>query len=397
MLANRIFYLVSLFIVWVMASYFPNLVTSILIYAMILLPLISFVLMLCSYFSLSAEQTANRTTLYKGDTVRISFTARCRFALSFAYLDLRINRAYKSKFRLKKADSMLCACFGQPVGIMFDVDCPYRGIYNVGTQKVRVHDMLGLFTLPKKVKLCKVTVYPRVSALVGLEIDNRLVAQESITKHSLKKDDMLVSHVRPYTSIDRPKTIHWKLSSKMNELMVKNYEPLKEVGVTVILDFDRKNNLQQKIRINNEDKIIECGLSVVANCLADLLTARVVYTTAAKDMEQYNIDDLQNYPMIYNLLACIDVDGSTNISDFLRSYVSKVPSGENIVVVTDHTDDTLRTTFREATNAGNKLTLMRVVGENENTNKWQEQVREFMADGFKAVAVPSSHRGPIIF
>ena len=397
MTSNRIFYVISLFLVWVLASYFPNLVTSILVYAMIALPIVSFLMMLFAFLSLKAEQTSNRTTLYKGDTVRISFSARCRFALSFAYLDLRIARAYKSKFRLKKADSVLCACFGQPVGVMFDVDCPYRGIYHVGTAKVRVHDMLGLFTLHKKIKLCRVTVYPRVSALVGLEIDNRLVAQESVTKNALKKDDILVSHVRPYTATDRPKTIHWKLSSKMNELMVKNYEPLKEVGVIVLLDFQRKDELQQKIRINNEDKIIECGLSVVANCLADILTARVVYMPASNQMEQHNIDDVQNYPTLYNLLACIEVDGTTGISELLRTFITEQTGGANIVVVTDRTDDELRNTFREATNAGNKVTLMRVVGENEKPEKWQEQVRAFMADGFKAVAVPSSHRGPIVF
>ncbi len=397
MLSNRIFYLVAFFAVWTLASFQQNLVTSIMVYAMLLLPVISFLLMLFAFLSLDAKQTTNRTILYKGDTVRISFNARCRFAISFAYLDLRINRAYKSKFRIKRADSVLCSCFGQGVGVKFDVDCPYRGIYHVGARKVRVVDMLGLFALNKKIDLCRVTVYPRVSALVGLEIDNRLVGQESVTKNALKKDDILISHVRPYTATDRPKTIHWKLSSKLNELMVKNYEPLKEVGVVVILDFNSKNDLKQKERINNEDKIIECGLSVVANCIADMLTAKVVYMPQSKVLEHHNVDDVQNYPPLYNLLACVEVDGNTDIADTLRAFVTDTSCGCNIVVVTDRTNDKLRTSFREATNAGNKLTLMRVVGESEKPEKWQEEVKRFMADGFKSVAVPSSHRGPIIF
>lgn len=397
MLSNRIFYLVALFAVWTLASFQQNLVTSIMVYAILLLPVISFLLMLFAYLSLDAHQSTNRSTLYKGDTVRISFSARCRFAISFAYLDLRINRAYKSKFRIKRADSILCSCFGQGVGVKFDVDCPYRGIYHVGAKKVRVVDMLGLFALHKKVELCRVTVYPRVSALVGLEIDHRLVGQESVTKNALKKDDIMVSHVRPYSPTDRPKTIHWKLSSKLNELMVKNYEPLKEVGVVVILDFNSKTDLKQKVRINNEDKIIECGLSVVANCIADMLTAKVVYMPKSKIIEHHNVDDMQNYPTLYNLLACIEVDGDTDIAETLRTFITDTTCGSNIVVVTDRADDKLRTTFREAVNAGNKMTLMRVVGENEKAEAWQEEVKKYMADGFKSVAVPSSHRGPIVF
>ena len=71
-------------------------------------------------------------------------------------------------------------------------------------------------------------------------------------------------------------------------------------------------------------------------------------------------------------------------------------SGANLVVVTDRTDDKLRTVFREAANAGNKLTLIRVVGDNEKEKDWQLQVQQFMSDGFKSAAVPSSHRGPIV-
>ncbi len=395
MTLNRIFYVLAFFGTWVLASYYKNAVSCILVYAIILLPILSFLLLLLGYASINVTQKVNTHILYKGDSVRVTFNARCRFALSFAYLDLRVERAGDEKIRLHRADTILCASFGMPASVRLDVECPYRGVYNVGAKTVRMHDMLGLFTLFKRIDTCQVTVYPRVSPIVGLTIDNRLVSQASITKNALKKDDMLVSHVRPYQSTDRPKTIHWKLSSKMNELMVKNYEPLKEVGMVVMLDMQHKDDLPRMTRIDNEDKIIECGLSVVANCLSDMLTARVVYMPADGVMANHSIDEIQNYPPLYNLLACIKVDGTMPIADFLRDYVTN-NSGANLVVVTDRTDDKLRTVFREAANAGNKLTLIRVVGDNEKEKDWQLQVQQFMSDGFKSAAVPSSHRGPIV-
>ncbi len=396
MTLNRIFYICAIFGTWVLASYYKNAVTCILVYAVILLPLMSFLLLLFGYLSADISQKVNTHIVYKGDSVRVTFNARCRFALSFAYLDLRLNRAGVSKFRLTRADTILCACFGQPTSVRLDVECPYRGIYQVGSPKVRMHDMLGIFTLVKKVDTCKVTVYPRVSSVVGLTIDERLINNASVTKNALKKDDIMVSHVRPYQSTDRPKTINWKLSSKMNELMVKNYEPLKEMGMTVMLDFQSKADLPRITRIHNEDKIIECGLSVVANCLSDMLTAKVVYMPLGKEIAQHDVDEIQNYPALYNLLACVVVDGEMPISDFLRDYVAK-NLGSNLVVVTDRTDDKLHTAFREASNAGNKLTLIRVVGDNENQKVWQPEVEKFMRDGFKTVAVEALQRGPIVF
>lgn len=396
MTLNRIFYLFLIFGTWVLASYYKNAVTCILVYAVILLPLMSFLLLLFGFFSADISQKVNTHIVYKGDSVRVTFNARCRFALSFAYLDLRLNRAGVSKFRIRRADTILCACFGQPASVRLDVECPYRGIYYVGSPKVRMHDMLGLFTLTKKIDTCKVTVYPRVSSVVGLTIDQRLINNASVTKNALKKDDIMVSHVRPYQTTDRPKTINWKISSKVNELMVKNYEPLKETGMTVMLDFQSKTDLPRITRIHNEDKIIECALSVVANCLADMLTARVIYMPAGKVMTQHNIDEIQNYPALYNLLACIDVDGTTPIEDFLREFATD-NLGTNLVVITDRTDEKLHIAFREAANAGNKLTLIRVVGDNEKQKDWQPEVEKFMRDGFKTVAVESLQRGPIVF
>ncbi len=396
MTLNRIFYILLMFGTWVLASYYKNAVTCILVYAVILLPIMSFLLLLFGYFSMDASQKVNTHIVYKGDSVRVTFNARCRFALSFAYLDLRLNRAGVSKFKLKRADTILCACFGQPVSVRLDVECPYRGVYQVGSPKLRMHDMLGLFTLIKRIDTCKVTVYPRVSSVVGLTIDRNLINNASITKNALKKDDIMVSHVRPYQSTDRPKTINWKISSKVNELMVKNYEPLKETGMTVMLDLQSKTDLPRITRINNEDKIIECGLSVVANCLSDMLTAKVIYIPKGNVMSEHNVDEIQNYPDVYNLLACITVDGVTPVSDFLREFATK-NLGTNLVVITDRTDEKLHTAFREAANAGNKLTLIRVVGDNEKQKDWQSEVEEYMRDGFKTVAVESSHRGPIVF
>ncbi len=396
MTLNRIFYLFALLGTWVLASYFKNTVSSILVYALILLPILSFLMLLFAFLTADLSQKVNTHIVYKGDSVRITFNARCRFALSFAYLDLRLNRAGMSKFRLHRADTILCVCFGQPASVRLDVECPYRGIYQVGSPKIRMHDMLGLFTLSKRIDTCKVTVYPRVSSVVGLTIDRNLINNASVTKNSLKKDDIMVSHVRPYQITDRPKTINWKISAKLSELMVKNFEPLKETGMTVMLDMQSKTDLPRITRTHNEDKIIECALSVVANCLSDMLTAKVVYMPAGKLMSVHDVDEIQNYPALYNLFACITVDGAMPIADFLREYATK-NAAANLVVITDRTDDRLHTAFREAANAGNKLTLIRVIGDNEKQKNWQSEINEYMHDGFKAVAVESLSRGPIVF
>ena len=185
MTANRIFYLIALLISIVSVLVFGNSVAGVMLYAVIFVPIISFILQLLAFTSLRVRQSVSRKTLYKNEKVRVRIYARCDRAVSFGFIDGRMNSPVEDPKKLKKADAYIVNCFGMPGQTVFDIVCPNRGVYYVGTDTIRMYDMLGLFCLKKKIKPCKITVYPRVYSVTGLGADSRLIIQTSITLYAL--------------------------------------------------------------------------------------------------------------------------------------------------------------------------------------------------------------------
>ncbi len=396
MTSNRIFYLVALLISVASVLVFGNSVAGIMLYAIIFVPLVSFVLELLAFSSLKVRQSVNRKTLYKNEKVRVRIYASCTNTLSFGFIDVRMNRPTEQPRRLKKADAYIVNCFGMAGQTGFEIVCPNRGVYYVGTDTVRMYDMLGLFCLKKKIKPCKITVYPRVYSVTGLGVDSRLINQTSVTLSALKKDDILVSHVRPYQINDNPKTIHWKITAKMNELMVKNYEPLKEVGIIVALDTELKSHKERDLIVANEDKMLECAISLVANSLAENLTARVVYYDFGGLCDRH-VDEIQDYVGFYNLMACLKFDGTTDILHLVDTIVSEHTGGSNIIVVTDRSDEELRSVLRSALSSGYKTSLVCVTQDDEDRTARAEELRAIMSDGVGVAVVNAPGAEPISF
>lgn len=392
MTANRIYYAIAAALSVFFFTALPCRVSVALLCAVIIMPLMSLVLLLSAYAGVEVHQGLNCISVYKGEKVRVNVYARCARRLSFAFADVRVRRAEPDAKCPRRADVTMCASFGHPVAVGFDVSCRYRGAYMIGASEVRLYDLLGLFCLKKKMSMSKVTVYPRIYSVVGLTVDNRLIGQTSMTKNSLKKDDILISHVRDYQSSDRPKSIHWKASSKLNKLMVKDYEPLKEVGVYIVMDTEKKSGERDAL-VPREDKIIEAAVSLASCCLSEMLTAKVVYT--GPGVISREINELQDFPPVYSALACMEFCGD-DVVKTVRSLINERTGGSNLMVVTDRSDDQLRALFRLGSTAGYKMTLIRI-SDSTDEDKCAEQLRGFIADGIKAVHVSADRGDPIVF
>lgn len=115
----------------------------------------------------------------------------------------------------------------------------YRGTYRIGTQCLYVSDFLQLFTVRCDVEIYNdVLVYPRrlkmeratQTSATDIPNDNAAVV------FSTEKAE--IGNIREYIPGDTLKSIHWKLSSKLQEnLMVKEFNTNTSRSVYVLVDF----------------------------------------------------------------------------------------------------------------------------------------------------------------
>ena len=154
-----------------------------------------------------------------------------------------------AKLRLVSVHS-LC---GEPVRetLMFPVDArresvveyrvrsQYAGRLAVSLVRVQYYDFLGIFSFSKKLDGRAETFIP--PSIFPLEIGLRPLASapEGEVYSAVKPGDdpSEVIGIRPYREGDRLRSIHWKLTARLGELMVREFSLPLDCGVLLLLEL----------------------------------------------------------------------------------------------------------------------------------------------------------------
>jgi hypothetical protein len=139
----------------------------------------------------------------------------------------------------------------------------HAGNLEISLEKVRVFDYLKMFSLRKK---ChgdiKVAVLPVLREITEDYLVNRSMMQVESDYYSPVKsgdDPSEVFAIREYREGDRPTRIHWKLSVKQDQLMIKEFsEPMN----CSILIFANLSISPEEDVLLYMDALMECALSL---------------------------------------------------------------------------------------------------------------------------------------
>lgn len=157
----------------------------------------------------------------------------------------------------------------QPLSTLrFEFSARYdrRGVFKIGSDAVYLYDLMHLIRIKKKINgISTVSVLPRM--LEGSVSVRDGGSGEELFVSSLDRSASYdYGDIREYRPGDAMKRIHWKLSSKSEELQVKRYSDLSEKSLCVICDRgagDDVYGISAKDSLEAEDICIEESLSYV--------------------------------------------------------------------------------------------------------------------------------------
>lgn len=140
------------------------------------------------------------------------------------------------------------------------IRCPHRGNYEVGVVRITAEDIFGLFELSRKSgkKLMRVEVCPRVNDAPVMELKPSDVGPEFRSRAT--EDAASPSDIRKWQDGDELKKVHWKLSMRKRELMVRTFEESARPDTLVIPDLSEITALRDQ-KLTMEDAICEAALS----------------------------------------------------------------------------------------------------------------------------------------
>lgn len=115
----------------------------------------------------------------------------------------------------------------------------FRGEYGVGLSRLWVYDCFRMVKLRLKCEnYAKILVYPRRYELPPKPLSGESERTAQITIRQRGSDNTELSDIRNYIKGDSLKSIHWKLSSKSQELIVKDYSRNAGNSVYIICDLE---------------------------------------------------------------------------------------------------------------------------------------------------------------
>lgn len=173
------------------------------------------------------------------------------------------------------------------------ISFPVMGNYVLTLKKLRIYDMAGLLygTVAGKSSAC-VQVLPTLHEMpVRLTAATRNFYGESdvYDAHSPGHDNNEVFQIREYRAGDRLQNVHWKLTAKQEELMVKEHSLPKSCPVVLFLKYCPKKGRKRKASLV---LYMEAAVSISFSMMAAGCPHYVVwYDGNEQDLQRLRVED----------------------------------------------------------------------------------------------------------
>lgn len=263
MLRNKIRYLLLLILAGLLLILFNKYYIGMIFITIVMMPFILFGLLSYTYGKVKAElvsvcHIANKEAKIP---ITIQLTNPTIFPITFVKLYIVYKNAYSEQgFR-----KTICASldYRTKTTVTFHLISGYAGNMEITLEGIRIYDNMKLFSLKRKLSNeIKVAVLPSYYELEEIASNNRNTPFAQSDNYSpVKKGDdpSEVFEIRPYREGDRLQRVHWKLSIKQNQLMIKEFsEPVNSRELLFI-----NLNLGDKVKpLFYIDAILECALSL---------------------------------------------------------------------------------------------------------------------------------------
>lgn len=225
-------------------------------------------------------------------------------------------------------------------GIDYNIECKYRGVYDLGPINVTVSDVFGFFTFKRQIKCDgKLIIYPKVAIIQRFNIKPRQIFGTVTTNEKTNEDYTSISDIKKYSTGDSFKSIHWKVSAKKGELYVKNFDMGGSSESYIFLNLYHDDYYYDSDCLNIdlyrrdiEEKLVECGVSIIRYMLSKNINTGLYANS--KRMIYAKGRDLKEFKIFLDELIVAQSDGCVPIEDMIDSKIKLLPNGSSIIIIT---------------------------------------------------------------
>lgn len=226
----------------------------------------------------------------------------------------------------------------------------YRGSYEIGVSDIYCYDFLRMFRYRSNVNLFReLFVLPRRLTLAQKSSGEQMQEETETTVLQYGQDNTEMSDIRDYQPGDSLRSIHWKLSSKTQDMKVRQYARNAEQQTFIFVDTGRRFDTTNKrylpdINEYAADGVIEAALAVATHTLQQSGQSVVLTwfdTRGENDLCSVRLYSTADLDGIFKLFATAPLTDTPYPVTSLAAYLDENTDGVSYVFVSGTLDDSL--------------------------------------------------------
>lgn len=328
---NRIGYLIILFLsfvyIYLDSGFFPYM----LFYIVLLLPVISFIYLVIVYNTFRYGEYINKREYRKGEVLDYTMSVHNGTPLYVPYFTVYMHMEGQMLIKTMKNEHLTMKPFSRQ-DFHFSVPILYRGKYKIGISYIEIRDFLNLFRLrylPEETKLIR--VFPRILPLEKMEFPYMRISENEYMSQNKSEGHTEIRDIREYRYGDNLKKIHWKLSSKYNDWLVKETTASSEKEIWLLLNLEEiKGDAEDVLKI--QDRTIEVLVSMARVFISSGIVVNLSFFR--KDQITLEYSDMNGFDQLYELLAFVPFDQKASFSEVMNFYIDSMPEKQTVMVFT---------------------------------------------------------------
>jgi len=281
-------------------------ITVVFFAAVIVLPIFSYFLMLLNYAFVKFEVSVDKKIYDKKEQASTVIRISNEGLLPTPFIKVKIIQIDDNG---KSANENIYALSLPPmksVDFKNNIVMKRRGLYEVGIKSVELYDIFGLFKFKKSVNIIEeILVLPKRILLYG-NMAQSITSEDGEEKNKRKigEDRTIVSHIRDYAEGDNINAIHWKLSSKKDDLIVKVYDRPNDNNIMIVADMQAHEFEDPDLWEESGDIVVESALAIALKCVYEGKSCVLYWYDALQScIVWYEISTLNEFNTAFNHLA----------------------------------------------------------------------------------------------
>ncbi len=306
--------LASLFILSLIGiSFYGGPVTYVFFITILMIPVISYLYILCVIISLKIYQRTDGRDMVSGTPSDFYITLQNEGLFSFSSLRIIF---YSSFSEISEIDDGVVYELPPHSSILKRTKllCRYRGEYNVGVEKIVVGDFLGIFSVTYRIREpLSVIVSPAIVHINDIGESRMMIDSDRDDPRKKTEPDI---PLRDYADGDDIRFINWKATSLMQKLMVRESHGEEKSGVVIVMDPLRfSDDISEYLPAEN--KVIELVLALSLYFMENNIPVDVLYDNG--EPEKLMIRNAGDYETLYAEMKGFHFRSDAGLINFSRN------------------------------------------------------------------------------